>query len=163
VLPSERRVPGFNLGLRNQVLQLSFWILLICLAMVLMVSGDYAQSVLEDVLIMLLFGLSLQWMMALVWVGELWSCGLFRIGCLRSGPESCPLAFQCPVGYPLWRNCFRFGSQLHGALVKQKLRCLSGHAFFGFCPSGLGQCQSVGEFDWWRQWPDWTHISSGDA
>jgi branched-chain amino acid transport system permease protein len=59
------RVPSFNLGLRSHALQWIFWSLLIGLALGVMVSGDYAQSVLEDVLIMLLFGLSLQWMMAL--------------------------------------------------------------------------------------------------
>ena len=59
------KVPGFNLGLRSLALQWLFGVFLICLALGVMVSGDYAQSVLEDVLIMLLFGLSLQWMMAL--------------------------------------------------------------------------------------------------
>jgi len=59
------KVASFNLGLRSQVLQWGLWAFLICLSLGVMASGDYAQSVLEDVLIMLLFGLSLQWMMAL--------------------------------------------------------------------------------------------------
>jgi len=59
------KVPSFNLGLSSPVLQWVIWTLFLGLAVGLMASGDYAQSVLEDVLIMLLFGLSLQWMMAL--------------------------------------------------------------------------------------------------
>ena len=59
------KVPSFNLGLASQFLQGVVWVFLVALAFGLMASGDYAQSVLEDVLIMLLFGLSLQWMMAL--------------------------------------------------------------------------------------------------
>ena len=58
-------VPSFNFGLQSQLLQWLMWGLFVCLALGVMVSGDYAQSVLEDVLVMLLFGLSLQWMMAL--------------------------------------------------------------------------------------------------
>ena len=59
------KVSSFNLGLRSQALQWTLWAFLICLSLGVMAAGDYAQSVLEDVLIMLIFGLSLQWTMSL--------------------------------------------------------------------------------------------------
>jgi branched-chain amino acid transport system permease protein len=59
------KVLSFNLGMRSQTLQWAVWTFFIVLALGVMASGDYAQSVLEDVLIMLLFGLSLQWTMSL--------------------------------------------------------------------------------------------------
>jgi len=59
------KVPKFNFGFHSAWLQWLMWGFLVCLSLGVMVSGDYAQSVLEDVLVMLLFGLSLQWMMAL--------------------------------------------------------------------------------------------------
>lgn len=59
------KVPKFNFGFHSAWRQWLMWGFLVCLSVGVMVSGDYAQSVLEDVLVMLLFGLSLQWMMAL--------------------------------------------------------------------------------------------------
>ena len=62
--PREKVVP-FQLGDVNRVFQWLGWIVLAATAMVLLSAGEYTQSVLEDVFIMMLFGLSLQWMMAL--------------------------------------------------------------------------------------------------
>ena len=59
------RVTIFHRGASSQVLQWMAWLVLAACAISLLVVSEYTQRVLEDVLIMLLFGLSLQWMMAL--------------------------------------------------------------------------------------------------
>jgi len=62
--PREKVVP-FDLGDAYRVLQGLGWLALAVIACSLLVANDYTQRVLEDVLIMMLFGLSLQFMMAL--------------------------------------------------------------------------------------------------
>lgn len=59
------KVPRFNLGLQRPALLWGLGVVLTGLALGLMASGEYAQSVLENILVMWLFGLSLQWMMSL--------------------------------------------------------------------------------------------------
>jgi len=62
--PREKVTP-FQLGDENRFFKWIGWIVLAASGIVLITAGEYTQSVLENVLIMLLFGLSLQWMMAL--------------------------------------------------------------------------------------------------
>jgi len=59
------KVIAFQLGDTNRFFQWLGWMVLAAIGIVLLTAGEYTQSVLEDVLIMMLFGLSLQWMMAL--------------------------------------------------------------------------------------------------
>jgi len=59
------KVAAFQLGGDNQFFKWIGWMVLAASGIVLITAGEYTQSVLENVLIMMLFGLSLQWMMAL--------------------------------------------------------------------------------------------------
>ena len=59
------KVPTFDVGASTKLLQWGLAVLLLLMAMGAIASGEYAQSVMEDVLIAMLFGLSLQAMMAL--------------------------------------------------------------------------------------------------
>jgi len=61
----QEKVIAFQLGDTNRFFQWLGWMVLAAIGIVLLTAGEYTQSVLEDVLIMMLFGLSLQWMMAL--------------------------------------------------------------------------------------------------
>ena len=56
-------VPSF--GFAKGAFQWLGWLSLLIICGLMLASGEYVQSVLEDVLIVTLFGLSLQWMMAL--------------------------------------------------------------------------------------------------
>ena len=58
-------VMPFQLGGENQFFKWTGWMVLAASGIVLITAGEYTQSVLENLLIMMLFGLSLQWMMAL--------------------------------------------------------------------------------------------------
>ena len=62
--PREKVMP-FELGSANRLVQGMGWLVLAGSAISLLAVNDYTQRVLEDVLIMMLFGLSLQFMMAL--------------------------------------------------------------------------------------------------
>jgi branched-chain amino acid transport system permease protein len=62
--PREKVMP-FLLGSTHRIFQWLGWLVLFGCAIGLLVVNDYAQRVLEDVLIIMLFGLSLQFMMAL--------------------------------------------------------------------------------------------------
>jgi branched-chain amino acid transport system permease protein len=62
--PREKVTP-FQLGGDTQFFNWIGWVVLAASGIVLLTAGEYTQSVLENVLIMMLFGLSLQWMMAL--------------------------------------------------------------------------------------------------
>ncbi len=59
------KVVAFDLGHASRVFQWMGWVVLAACSISLLVVNDYTQRVLEDVLIMMLFGLSLQFMMAL--------------------------------------------------------------------------------------------------
>ncbi|MEO0028355.1 MAG: High-affinity branched-chain amino acid transport system permease protein LivH, partial [Pseudomonadota bacterium] len=59
------RVPVFDLGTHRSLFQSWGWAVMLLVSVLLLVSDAYTQNVLEDVLIVMLFGLSLQWMMAL--------------------------------------------------------------------------------------------------
>ena len=59
------KVMSFQLGGDNRFFEWIGWIVLATGSIVFFNAGEYTQSVLENVLIMMLFGLSLQWMMAL--------------------------------------------------------------------------------------------------
>lgn len=59
------KVMAFQLSAANRFFQWMGWMVLAASGFVLLSAGDYTQSVLETLLIMMLFGLSLQWMMAL--------------------------------------------------------------------------------------------------
>ena len=59
------RVPVFNLGAHPSLFQSWGWAAMLVVSVLLLISDAYTQNVLEDVLIVMLFGLSLQWMMAL--------------------------------------------------------------------------------------------------
>jgi branched-chain amino acid transport system permease protein len=59
------KVPPFSMGSTSQTSRYAWVAVLMAIAAGAMTSGAYAQSVMEDVLIVLLFGLSLQAMMAL--------------------------------------------------------------------------------------------------
>jgi branched-chain amino acid transport system permease protein len=62
--PREKVTP-FQWGGDNQFFKWIGWMVLAASGIALITAGEYTQSVLENVLIMMLFGLSLQWMMAL--------------------------------------------------------------------------------------------------
>ena len=62
--PREKVMP-FNMGSAHRIFKWTGWLVLTGCALSLLVVNDYSQRVLEDVLIMMLFGLSLQCMMAL--------------------------------------------------------------------------------------------------
>ena len=59
------RVPVFNLGAHRSLFKSWGWAAMLVVSVLLLISDAYTQNVLEDVLIVMLFGLSLQWMMAL--------------------------------------------------------------------------------------------------
>jgi branched-chain amino acid transport system permease protein len=59
------QVPVFKIGARRSFFQLLGWAALAIVSVLLWVSDAYTQNVLADILIVMLFGLSLQWMMAL--------------------------------------------------------------------------------------------------
>jgi branched-chain amino acid transport system permease protein len=59
------KVVAFDLGHASRVFQWMGWFVLAACSISLLVVNDYTQRVLEDVLTMMLFGLSLQFMMAL--------------------------------------------------------------------------------------------------
>ena len=59
------KVMAFQLGAANRLFQWIGWTALAASGFVLLSAGEYTQSVVENLLIMMLFGLSLQWMMAL--------------------------------------------------------------------------------------------------
>jgi len=59
------RVSAFGGGPSSPSMQFAMGVILCLTVIGLMVSGNYTQSILENVLIMALFGISLQWMMAL--------------------------------------------------------------------------------------------------
>jgi branched-chain amino acid transport system permease protein len=62
--PREKVMP-FHLGSAHRIFQWLGWLVLSGCAISLLVVNEYIQRVLEDILIMMLFGLSLQYMMAL--------------------------------------------------------------------------------------------------
>jgi branched-chain amino acid transport system permease protein len=59
------RVPVFDLGAHRSLFKSWGWAAMVVVSVLLLISDAYTQNVLEDVLIVMLFGLSLQWMMAL--------------------------------------------------------------------------------------------------
>ena len=59
------QVPVFKMGARRSFFQLWGWAALAIVSVLLWISDVYTQNVLADILIVMLFGLSLQWMMAL--------------------------------------------------------------------------------------------------
>jgi branched-chain amino acid transport system permease protein len=59
------RVPVFDLGAHRSLFKSWGWAAMLVVSVLLLISDAYTQNVLEDVLIVMLFGLSLQWMMAL--------------------------------------------------------------------------------------------------
>ncbi len=59
------QVPVFKMGARRSFFQIWGWAALAIVSVLLWISDVYTQNVLADILIVMLFGLSLQWMMAL--------------------------------------------------------------------------------------------------
>ena len=103
--------------------------------------GDYGRSLAEDVMVMMLFGLSLQWM----------SRGFFCAGGLWCGAVASALGGG-PVGRPGSGHgaglCCGLGVRRSGGAQQ---RGVLGHAVVGTGADDLGGCHSVGSADGWRQ------------
>ena len=122
--PREKVMP-FELGSANRLVQGMGWLVLAGSAISLLAINDYTQRVLEDVLIMMLFGLSLQFMMALSGWVSFGHAAYFGLG-----------AYAAALSHLHW-HFNALTAALTGVLL----------AVFGVCTNGVGQCQPMGVID----------------